>query len=282
MDKIAVIIPVIANENYFHINKTLESVYYNCSNVNGIEVWLIADGWKFDRNKLDKRFLDHVGDNLFLYEFSTEILGQRFIENFVTSITLSKYILRLDAHCLLPKDWDLKYMEGLKLGKFVIPTIKSMEFVTFELRTAEYRNIYISPSGKTKWWHKCPLNVSMASSGTGWFCEQEYYRKHLIRDINLPKWGCMGFEISIKNFIAGEKIHIVPDLYLGHVFHTKRRNDGYAYSLRDLIHTERKLLRQYSKELYLLANSFDPKPPSWGKVKKDFIEHPKKYFCYGK
>jgi glycosyltransferase involved in cell wall biosynthesis len=118
---LSVLIPA---RNEMFLSNTIDSVLANSSD--RTEVIVVADGaWP---NPVLK---DHPRVTLI---HNTVPVGQRAAVNQAARLSTAKFIMKLDAHCAVDKDFDLKLMSNIKYNWTVVPRLYNLHVFNWKCR----------------------------------------------------------------------------------------------------------------------------------------------------
>jgi len=275
MTDLSVIIPA-RNEQY--LQRTIETILSAIEA--DTEIIAVCDGyWPNPSIK------DHPRVNLIHH---SEARGQRQGINAAARIARSKFLMKLDAHCMVGPGFDRILIEDWQPGWTMVPTMYNLDVEKWEPKRhkrTEYMYIgwndkdemraqYYSGADWKKWHSRTEeIGETMCCMGPGWFLSAEDFWKQGGCDEEHGSWGQQGIEVSLKAWLSGGALMVDKHTWFAHWF---RGGGGpgfpYRISQRDIDHA-----RRYSKELWMgnkwagqtrtlewLVEKFNP--PGWERV----------------
>jgi len=194
MNKVSVIIPA-RKEPY--LNRTIKEIQEKFKGA--YEIIVTLDGENADR-------LDGVA-----YIYNKEALGMRTAINQAVAIASGKYIMKLDAHCMLDDGIDLKLKEAHQPNWVQIPTRKRLNARKWELTEIEKGDVNymaLSPDfvgykdgvkDRDPELARRLLDDTESFQGSCYFMEREYFHHlGLLDDKNFAGSGNEAQEIAFK------------------------------------------------------------------------------------
>lgn len=263
---ISVIIPAGPNEKINNISRTIGSLRLNASGA--IEIVLICDGWTPTEDL----------DTDILYSFPSN-LGERATLNKGVDLCNGEYILRLDAHCSMSRNWDKELVKFCEDKTICVSRLDAISEETWESRRHDYRFVYLNKSFEEKWWggyreqKELEAEPTLTFTGCGWLCKKTFYQEHLRADETLTLWGSIGPEMSLRAFLAKGKVILCKNVICGHVFTTNPN----GYPVQPIIDTKLKLLNKYANDVYDMVQCFSNVPSWHGITKDDYLENYERY-----
>lgn len=274
---LSVIIPA-RNERY--LQKTIENVLENSGE--DTEIIAVLDGyWP------DPPINDHPRVKLIHH---TEPIGQRRAINEAAKIAQGEFIMKLDAHCAVDKDFDIKLAADCEKDWTVVPRMYNLDVNTFtpklHKRTdymyigwndkGELRSLYYSGDEWKRQHRKTEeIDDTMTCMGPGWFMRRDRFWELGGCDESQggkAGWGQQGIEVAMKAWLSGGALKVNKKTWFAHWF---RGEIGFPYEIsgREIAET-----RKYSEELWLnnkwpkacvsfeeILNKFSP--PGWENYK---------------
>lgn len=269
----SVIMPVGANEKESSYMRTINSLIETARNK--IEILFLADGWQPNNNLFDIYPQVRVLP-------SEKNLGERITVNRGASLANGEYIFRIDAHCKMSENWDVRLKEACSERVLLVCVLDALNEKEWKELGHNYTFVYVTPSAEEKWWGNykkkedtSEVQETMSLTGCGWFCRTDYFKDSLWFDESFGKWGCIGPELTVKAFKSHGKMLLHKGVRCAHLFNTNPK--GYPVSV--VTDTRKKLLGLYHKELYTIAKRFSP-VPSWENVEEDYMNNWESYFMY--
>lgn len=250
MDKVSIIIP--ARHEPF-LQKTVDEVLNNATGE--IEVIVMLDAyWPQPPLKKDKRVvIVHNG----------EARGMRANENAAAKIATGKYLMKLDAHCMVGKGFDTILKADCEKNWVAIPSRYSLDadkwrrfrgpvdylYLTFPYETDDlygpgfHGRKWKGPTGFTgSFWHRererkdIKIDDIMVFQGSCWFMHKEHFL-----NIEGLREDCLyqeAIELAFKTWLSGGRVIRNKNTWYAH-YH-KRKGDktvGYALSKRKKVET---------------------------------------------
>lgn len=265
---ISVIIPTGENEKIENINRTIESVISNA--YNEVEVSILADGW-VPENIHEQATVSSSPINL----------GERKTVNRGFKEAIGEYILRIDSHCAMSKDWDRFLLCQYKKNTISLCVLDALDEYSWESLGHNYTFVYVNPSCEEKWWGYYPkqnkelmCEPSMSLTGCGWFCNKQFFLDYLQFDEDLSKWGCIGPELTAKIEKIDSSIMLNKNVICRHLFNTNE----VGYPISEVAKTRMQVLSRYAKYLYSAAKRFNA--PGWENITEDYILNYERNFMY--
>lgn len=208
---VSVVMPARETERP-HISKTIDSL---CETAKGkIELIVVEDGWH-------KEF---SGATVISFD---EIVGQRKAVNEGVKKASGEYIFRLDPHCLMSPDWDVRLKESCKNKTIVTCVFDHLDkdwkplgrdagagYLTGDL-TFRYIRHWIPLSQRKI------EEETMAFSGGAWMIRKDYYWQLGGHDESLGGHGNVGSEWSLKCWLTGGRVIVRTDTICYHLFRAK-------------------------------------------------------------
>ena len=221
---------VIAGRNEEFFAKTVENVIENSNDCT--EVIGVADGYK-----PYPEIMKHERVRMIYLDRS---IGQRAAVNLGVSNSNAKYMMKLDAHCAVDKDFDIKLMGSCKPDWTVVPRMhnllayewkcygcgkKQQQGVTFQCCGPVKKKMIWQPKRVFSDWMKFDSNLQfgywnaykkrpeanqdiaeqMCAIGACWLMERKRYIELEGLDEKTGSWGSVGLEIACKSWLVGWK-----------------------------------------------------------------------------
>jgi len=193
-------------------------------------------------------------------------IGQRSITNRCVSLSKSKYVMKVDAHCSFDKGFDRKLIEDMDDNWTVVPAMKNLHVFDWVCECGHRR--YQGPTkpcekcGKDmtmdiKWFPKpSPFSTSyrfndqlefkywgeyknkqkgdivdtLSLQGSCFMCTREKYLELNLCDESWGSWGGQGAEISLKTWLSGGEVKVNKNTWYAHLFRTQGGDFGFPYS----------------------------------------------------
>ncbi len=267
---------VIAGRQEEFFAKTVENVIENSNECT--EVIGIADGYRpypkvKDYPRVQMIYLDRS-------------IGQRAAVNLGVKSSNAKYIMKLDAHCAVDKDFDLKLIQDCKSDWTVVPRMynlraydwkcygcgkKQQQGKTFTCcglvkkkmiwKPKKVRSDFMRFDNKLifQYWNsynkrsKSDIDEQMCAIGACFFMERDRYNYLEGLDEAHGSWGQVGVEVACKSWLSGGKQIVNKNTWFSHMFRTGNfKGTGYdggtfPYPLSG---KDVEKARQYSRDMW--------------------------------
>ena len=210
---------VITALNEPYLQETIDSVFDNARGE--VECIAVLDGYRSDI---------HEHKDLTLI-YHPEPHGQRQSINEGTKLARGKYFMKLDAHCILDKGYDLKLKEHCKPDWTVIPRrygIKEKRWKRRNVGKIDYMRLTCPTEQndiglRAVNWHEYGKRVNgeliddvMTCQGSGWFQYLDRFRQHGCLDEKHGSFGAMGCEVGCKTWLSGGKLVVNKGTWYAH------------------------------------------------------------------
>lgn len=269
MKDLSVLIPA---RNEMFLSRTIESVLE--SKEMDTEIIVVLDGvWA------EPVINDHPDVTLV---FVPEAIGQRAATNMACRLAKGKYVMKLDAHCILDKGFDRKLIEDMQDDWTVVPMMYNLH--AFDWVCPDGHRRYQGPSGPCQecgkgttrdiiWQprkHRCTwqwyfdndlhfqywqsrkvegdIVETMSLLGACWMLTREKYWELNICDEKHGSWGQQGTEVACKTWLSGGKLMCNKKTWYSHMFRTQGGDFSFPY---DMSGKQVDRARKYSRELFL-------------------------------
>jgi len=212
-------------------------------------------------------------------------IGQRAATNQAAKLSKAKYVMKLDAHCGLDKDFDTKLMDTMEHDWTVIPSMYNLhgfDWVCDACGTRKYQgplpdcekcgepmnmDLIWKPRRRryTKYWRfdadmvfkywgayknrpesKGQIVDVMSSIGACFFMERSRFWELEGLDEEHGSWGQFGTEIACKSWLSGGRHVVNKRTWFAHMFRTQT-GFKFPYSLSA---KQVNKARRYSQELW--------------------------------
>ena len=227
MPALSVIIPA---RNEIYLQKTIDGLL--AAAAGEVEVIVILDGyWPIEGLKADPR----------LVVIHREKQGMRASINAGVDIARGKYLMKIDAHCILAPGYDLALQADFEEDWLVVPRRYSLEMDTWDIRyhrplvDYEYlgfpyheRLIHKSKTGIHAWvWDQRIeeradqlIDENMTFQGSCWFVSKAEYIKR-IGQLDEEGYGTFigeAQEIGLKYWLGGGKCMVNKKTWYSHLW----------------------------------------------------------------
>ena len=223
-------------------------------------------------------------------------IGQRAATNMACRLSLSKYVMKIDAHCSFDKGFDKKMLDKMQDNYTMVPIMRNLhafDRVCSVCGRREYQGPALECCGKEmekeiKWIGKeSPQSTSyrfntdlefkywgeykakqegdivdtMSLQGSCFLMTREKYWELNICDEEWGSWGGQGAEVALKTWLSGGEVKCNKTTWYAHMFRTQGGDFGFPYPQTDRkVKENRKIAKNY-----FFNNKFDKAvhPLSW-------------------
>ena len=200
-------------EDVQYLERTIDSLFDNAFGPIEILVWLdSAKGYIAHRNNVE----------VFA---SAEVVGQRKIMNELARKASGVFLYRLDAHCAMSPEWDIRMKTSCGENMVVITIYDHLDPETWEGEGRDSAFWMIGADMKVKVvrpWKplklRKPEEEVMAQPGGSWMIRKDYYQSLGGSDESLGGMGAIGSEWSLKVWLTGGRMIIRTDVVCCHLF----------------------------------------------------------------
>ena len=258
---------IIPARNEVLLEKTIRNVLQNIRG--NTRVIVILDGY------IPEPQIVLDDDRVLFLHYETSI-GQRAAINRAAEMTDTKYIMKLDAHCVVAPGFDNQLIADAGiLGPNVtqIPRMFNLDSVMFEPRCGgnfeeavkrakvtdymyigwndrqELRTLYYRGSEYRKI-HRERAHILiddiMSCMGPCFFIDREWFLAHGACDEGHGGWGQQGVELACKAWLSGGRMVVNKKTWFAHWF--RASDGGFPYQISG---QEVDRARKYSKDLWL-------------------------------
>ncbi len=166
-----------------------------------------------------------IGTVEVLIELDKNDEGLRALMNRAAKKAKGKYLMKIDAHCAMSPEWDVRMKASCKSDTIIKPMIDTLDIATWRgigrdmgpisLNT-EMRNEHL-----TIWKPLQDREIeeeSLCFLGCCFLMEKDYYEKKGGCDESIGKWGALGLEWALKTWLTGGAVLIRTDTVCYHYF----------------------------------------------------------------
>ena len=269
---------VVARNEEF-LAQTIDNVIDNSTQA---EVIAVADGYKpYPTIK------EHPRVKVICLDRS---IGQRAAVNLAVSQSRAKYIMKLDAHCAVDKDFDLKLMKDCEPDWTVVPRMfnlyaydwkcygcgkKQYQGKKFDCCGEVKKKIVWKPKKRTTsdfmrfdaqmhfgYWSEYAKRFipspdiadKMCAVGACWFMERDRYNYLEGLDEKHGSWGQVGVEVACKSWLSGGRQVVNKNTWFAHLFRTGNfkgtGHNGGTFPY-PLHNSDVEKARRYSRDMWL-------------------------------
>lgn len=214
-------------------------------------------------------------------------IGQRAMTNQCAKLSKAKWVMKIDAHCVVDEGFDVKLLEGAQDNWTVVPTLYNLHGFDWVCRHCGRRD-YQGPSEK---YLKCPkcgekrereiiwkprLNRktsawrfdkdmhfqywgeythkqegdyadTLSVQGSCFMLTRQKYWELEICGEEFGSWGTQGTEVACKTWLSGGEVKTCMKTWYSHLFRTQGGSFSFPYP-QDNQQVERS--RQHGRELF--------------------------------
>lgn len=229
---ISVIIPAYNEKAY--LNRTIDNFYKTARG--DIEIVVVLNGYdqEVDKRAIVLRYRDN--------------LGERVAMNTAAHIAQGDYLFRIDAHCDISEDWDLKMLEVFRNRPkaVAVAPLTALNKQWNKIPGHWYGFCNLLPTMEEKWNHDKNnakehelIEMNMAFTGCGFMLRKDFYWEAGGADESLPAMGAIGPEFALKGWLFGDGCYTRTDVLLGHIFDTG------GYDTSGVVVARKKLQEKY-------------------------------------
>ena len=269
---------LITARNEEFLKRTVEGVL--SSRKGNTEVIVICDG-----TRSEPPLEDHP-DVTIVYH--SESIGQRAAINEAAKLSQAKFIMKLDAHCILDEGFDVKLMADCESNWTVIPRMYNLHAFnwvctackdeTYQGPTPEKcakcggimervmvwkprrnrqsdfmrfdKDLHFQYWGEFKHRKEAQGEIAdtMSNLGACFFMHRDFYWEIGGLDEEHGSWGQMGTEISCKTWLIGGRQVVNKKTWFSHMFRTQGGDFGFPYPLSG---KQVDHARRHSKDIWL-------------------------------
>lgn len=268
---------IIAGRNEEFISRTVDGVLANRRA--NTEVIVILDGqWA------DPPIVNHPDVTIIYHSTS---IGQRQAINEGARLSTAKYIMKLDAHCIVDEGFDVKLMADCEYDWTVIPrmyNLHAFDWVCTACKERTYQGPTITECKKCKgkvvremiwkprmsrrsdymrfdkdlhfqYWGdfekrpeaKGDITDLMSFVGACFFINRTRYWDIDGLDENHGSWGQMGTELACKSWLSGGRLVVNKKTWFSHMFRTQGGDFGFPYPISG---KQTDHARRYSQDIW--------------------------------
>jgi cephalosporin hydroxylase len=247
---------LIPSRNEQYLEKTILDVLSNATG--DIEILAVLDGYIPEPQIV-------INDSRVKFIYNETSIGQRASINQAARQAQGKYILKLDAHCMVAPGFDTTLAKDCEYDWTVVPTMYVLDINNWTPKLHKKTNyMYISsptadPPFRAKYFEgrrvdnrqREPRNDkmiddTMACMGPCWFMHKERFFEQGGCDEEHGSWGAQSIEVSLKAWLSGGSLKVNKNTWFAHWF----RNGGLTFPYPNPGSAQEKA-RQYSRDLWL-------------------------------
>ncbi|MBN2591640.1 MAG: glycosyltransferase [Sedimentisphaerales bacterium] len=246
---------VITALNEPYLQRTIDSVFDMAGGE--VEVIAVLDGY---RNEIR----DHKNLTL-IYHCKPH--GQRHSINEAASLARGKYLMKLDAHCILGKGFDVILKKDCEPDWTVIPRRHGVIEDKWKRRPGKVDYMRLTcpdePGDlglRAKAWPEYRsrgnglIDDVMTCQGSGWFQYLDTFWRLGGLDEKHGHWGAMGCEIGNKTWLSGGRVVVNKNTWYAHWQRGRKHTKDDITTTSRFYHLPRKVVKDahaYAKDLWL-------------------------------
>lgn len=195
-------------------------------NINNGLVSVIIPYGRYDKIYL-KRTIESVqnsaaGDIEILTEYDSKDEGHRVLTNRLAKRANGEYLLRLDAHCALSPEWDIRMKDSCKENTVVVPILSGLDVSSWKWKDVhaglvvldkQMRNVY--PMMWKDIEERDTEEDTLSLIGCAYMVRKEDFDP---LNESYGKWGAAGLELSFRTWLTGGRVLVRTDVICGHLF----------------------------------------------------------------
>jgi glycosyltransferase involved in cell wall biosynthesis len=248
-----------------YLEQTLRNVIANIRGDSEVLVYL--DGWVPASQIV-------MNDERVTFFHTEKAIGQRAAINFLATKATGKYVCKLDAHCAIDEEFDLKMMADCEPDWTVIPRMYNLDYKTFKPKLmhdfahavrmgklhdyiyigmnekGEFRTLYYPHADNKKMHHERKdilIDDTMSCMGCCFFMHRErYWELEGCDEGHEGGWGQQGIEVALKAWLSGGRLVTNKKTWFAHWF--RAGDGGFPYPISG---NQIDRVRTYSKDLWL-------------------------------
>ena len=212
---------IIAGRSERYFKRTVESVLESATG--DVEVIAIVDGDEAKpRVEVDSESVKIIR--------LPESIGQRAGYNLGVRESSGEYVMKIDAHCLLSKGFDVELKKVIeKHGRkvTVLPEMRRLDAEKWKPKRGGETNFMFPgldlychywPQYKERDAAKEDFPETMTGQGSCWFCTREWNDHIGLLDEKVGSWGNVGIEISLRTYLCGGSQRVHKKVWQAHYF----------------------------------------------------------------
>lgn len=255
MYDLSILIP--AREEMF-LSHTVENILQNIRG--NTEVIIVLDG-----------YWESVPDapNVTVLHLEKSI-GQRGAQNQAARLSSAKYVMKIDAHCVVDEGFDVKMMEAMHDDYTMVPTMYNLH--AFDWLCPEGHRIYQGPTPKgclqcgkpmvrdiimqprwsrRSWFYRFDRTLhfqywgafgerpeaqgdvapTLSIQGSCFMMTREkYWEWNICDEDTFNSWGQQGVEVALKTWLNGGQVMVNKKTWYAHMFRTQGGDFTFPYS----------------------------------------------------
>lgn len=230
--------------------------------------------------------------------YHNKAVGQRAATNEAARLSKAKYLMKIDAHCIVDEGFDVKMMQEMHDDWTMVPTMYNLHAfdwvcknghneyqgptpvegckqcgepmerkIIFQRRERRKSNFYrFDKTLHFQYWGdfanreegKQEIAPTLSLQGSCFMLTRDKYFELDICDEKHGSWGQQGVEVACKTWLSGGQVMVNKKTWYSHMFRTQGGDFGFPYKLSG---SEVDRARKYSRDLFLEGK--------WDKAKHD-------------
>jgi hypothetical protein len=221
---------VIPSKNEIFLKKTIEDVLIK--SVGAVEIFPVLDGYDIPKNE----YIDDPRVKYVKLELTRHCKKRHGINLVLNNMSKGKYVMSLDAHCMLAHGWDEVLLKDLNDNEVVLPRrhrldaenwclqnqVDSRPPIDYEYIQWPLKHNPVSFHG-FKWdsrtlerWN-IPIDETMLIQGSFWLMHKTWFQKCGFMDIKYQGWGSEGEEVCLQTYKNGGRVLSNKNTYFAHL-----------------------------------------------------------------
>lgn len=151
--------------------------------------------------------------------------GHRVLTNRMANRAKGKYLFRLDAHCAMSSEWDLRMKESCKENTIVVSILDCLRVDDWSFAGKEMGMVVLTPTMRNsysrEWKSFDDRDVEeemMSIIGCAYMIQKDTFLGGGGCDESLSRWGAAGLELSLKTWLTGGRVVARTDVECAHLF----------------------------------------------------------------
>ena len=240
---------IIPSRNELFLEKTIRDLLNKAGG--DIEVIAVLDGYWPKSGEI-------INDDRVIYLHKGISEGMRKAINSGVAIAKGEYIMKLDGHCMVDKNFDLELIKVHQDNWIQVPTRRKLDAENWCVVSSGNRDInymYLSypdnPNDRGgiglhgRAWNERNIDKSlrdeklsdlMSAQGSGYFMKRKYfYELELLDDDNYGPFGSEFQEVGLKCWLSGGRVVRNKNTVYYHLHKGKRYGRGYFLNNKDTL-----------------------------------------------
>lgn len=225
-DRVSLIIPGRC-EQFFQ--PTIDTALENAKG--DVEIIAVIDGYDPDPPLVAR-------DNRVKLIHLKESIGQRAGYNLGVQKSTGKYVMKVDAHCIVCPEWDLILKEYCPDDAVVLPEMRRLNVWEWRFKPRLWTHfMYIGLDLYCHYWREYRKRPEaqgnypevMTGQGSCWFTTRKWNDHIGLLDERVGSWGNVGIEISLRTWLCGGRQIVNKKAWQAHWF--RKDEGGFTYPM---------------------------------------------------